>query len=72
MNYLWTEDTGTGKTDKIQIRKEIFSAIENHKINSEHPNSLRCGIPETKKGNERTKLLIQSEEVQKVLLKIIN
>ena len=27
--------TGTGKTDKIQIRKEILSAIENHKINLE-------------------------------------
>ena len=39
---------------------------------SEHPDSLRCGIPETKKGNERIKLLIQSEEVQKVLLKIVN
>ncbi|MCI8991142.1 MAG: hypothetical protein HFG80_00205 [Eubacterium sp.] len=25
--------TGTGKTDKIKIRKEILAAIENHKIN---------------------------------------
>ena len=119
--------TGTGKTDKIQIREEILSAIENHKINlekiknektlkylagfkrystervmkslageltenekwsirgnlmgecwyqdccvSEHPESLRCGIPEIENGNERIKLLIQSEEVQKVLLKMIN
>ncbi len=119
--------TGTGKIDKIQIREEILSAIENHKINlekiknektlkyltgfkrystervmkslageltenekwsirgnlmgecwyqdcciSEHPESLRCGIPEIENGNERIKLLIQSEEVQKVLLKIIN
>lgn len=127
MNYLWTEDTGAGKIDKIQIREEILSAIENHKINlekiknektlkyltgfkrystervmkslageltenekwsirgnlmgecwyqdccvSEHPESLRCGIPEIENGNERIKLLIQSEEVQKVLLKMIN
>ena len=25
--------TGTGKTDKIKIRKEVLSAIENHRIN---------------------------------------
>jgi hypothetical protein len=25
--------TGTGKTDKIKIREEVLSAIENHKIN---------------------------------------
>lgn len=30
MKYLWT---GTGKTDKIKIREEILSAIENHRIN---------------------------------------
>ena len=27
------EWTGTGKTDKIKIRKEVLSAIENHRIN---------------------------------------
>ena len=25
--------TGTGKTDKIKIREEVLSAIEDHKIN---------------------------------------
>ncbi len=128
VNQIFFDDKLIVESKKrIQIRKEILSVIENHKINlekikdgktlkyltgfkkystervmkslageltenekwsirgtllgecwyqdccvSEHPNSLRCGIPETKKGNERIKLLIQSEEVQKVLLKIVN
>ena len=114
--------TGTGKTDKIKIREEVLSAIENHRINllkiddektlqylagfkrystervmkslvgeftqnekwsvkgslmgecwykdccvSEHPDSLRCGKPEVKDGSEKMRILIQSEEVQKVL-----
>ena len=113
--------TGTGKTDKIKIREEVLSAIENHRINllkiddektlqylagfkrystervmkslvgeftqnekwsvkgslmgecwykdccvSEHPDSLRCGKPEVKDGSEKMRMLIQSEEVQKV------
>ena len=118
--------TGTGKTDKIKIREEVLSAIEDHRINlskigdektlqylasfkrystervmkslvgeftqnekwsvkgslmgecwykdccvSEHPNNLRCGKPEVEDGNEKMRMLIQSEEVQKILSTII-
>lgn len=34
---------------------------------SEHPDSLRCGKPEVKGGDEKIRMLIQSEEVQRVL-----
>ena len=116
------EWTGTGKTDKIKIREEVLSAIENHRINlskiddektlqyltgfkrystervmkslvgeftqnekwsvkgalmgecwykdccvSEHPDNLRCGKPEVEDGNEKTWMLIQSEEVHRIL-----
>ena len=33
---------------------------------SEHPDSLRCGKPEVKGGDEKMRMLIQSEEVQRV------
>lgn len=116
------EWTGTGKTDKIKIREEVLSAIENHRINlskiddenaiqylagfkrystervmkslvgeftqnekwsvkgslmgecwykdccvSEHTDSIRCGKPEVEDGNEKMRMLIQSEEVQRVI-----
>lgn len=119
----WTD---TGKTDKIKIREDVLSAIEDHRINlskiddektlqylagfkrystervmkslageftqnekwsvkgplmgecwykdccvSEHPNSLRCGKPEIEDGNEKMRMLIQSETVRKVL-QIVN
>ena len=118
--------TGTGKTDKIKIREEVLSAIENHRINlskiddektlqylagfkrystervmkslvgeftqnekwsvnsplmgecwykdccvSEHPDSLRCGKPEVEGGSEKMRMLIQSEEVQRVIGEVI-
>ena len=118
--------TGTGKTDKIKIREEVLSAIEDHRINlskiddvktlqylagfkrystervmkslvgeftqnekwsvkgslmgecwykdccvSEHPDNLRCGKPEIEDGNDKMRMLIQSEEVQKILSTII-
>jgi hypothetical protein len=118
--------TGIGKTDKIKIREEVLSAIENHRINlskiedentlqflagfkrystekvmkslvgeftqnekwsvkgslmgecwykdccvSEHPDSLRCGKPEVEDGSEKIWMLIQSDEVQKVIGKVI-
>lgn len=118
--------TGTGKRDKIQIRKEILSAIENHSINlskindekalqylsgfkrystervmkslvgeftqnekwsvkellmgecwykdccvSEHSDNKKCGKPEVEDGNEKMRILIHSEEVQRVLDQII-
>ncbi len=114
--------TGTGKADKIRIREEVLSAIENHRINlskikdentlqflagfkrystervmkslvgeftqnekwsvkgslmgecwykdcciSEHLGSLRCGKPEIEDGSGKMRMLIQSEEVQKVI-----
>lgn len=34
---------------------------------SEHPDSLRCGKPEVEDGNEKMRMLIQSEEVQRIL-----
>ena len=34
---------------------------------SEHPDSLRCGKPEVKGGDEKMRMLIQSEAVQRVL-----
>ena len=110
--------TGTGKTDKIKIREDVLSAIEDHRINlskiddektlqylagfkrystervmkslvgeftqnekwsikgslmgecwykdcrvSEHPDNLRCGKPEIEDGNEKMRMLIQSETV---------
>jgi hypothetical protein len=116
--------TGTGKIDKIKIREEVLSAIENHRINlskikdkdtlqflagfkrystervmkalvgeftqnekwsvkgslmgecwykdcclSEHPDSIRCGKPEIEEGSEKMRMLIQSEEVQRILRK---
>ena len=121
------EWTGTGKRDKIKIREEVLSAIENHRINlskigdektlqyiagfkrystervmkslvgeftqnekwsvkgvhmgeywykdccvSEHPDNLRCGKPEIEDGNEKMRMLIQSEEVQKVIGEVIH
>lgn len=118
--------TGTGKTDKIKIREEVLSAIEDHRINlskiddvktlqylagfkrystervmkslvgeftqnekwsvkeelmgecwykdccvSEHPDNLRCGKPEIEDGNKKMRMLIQSEEVQKILSTIV-
>lgn len=120
------EWTGTGKADKIKIREEVLSAIENHRINlskiddektlqyiagfkrystervmkslvgeltenekwsvkgalmggcwykdccvSEHPDNLRCGKPEIEDGNEKMRILMQSETVRKVL-QIVN
>ncbi len=120
------EWTGTGKTDKIKIREEVLSAVENHRISlseidddktlqylagfkrystervmkslvreftqnekwsvkgslmgecwykdccvSEHPDSLRCGKPEIEDGNEKMRILIQSETVRN-LLKVIH
>ena len=38
---------------------------------SEHPDSLRCGKPEIDDGSEKMRMLIQSEEVQKILSTII-
>lgn len=118
--------TGTGKADKIKIREDVLSAIEDHRINlskiddektlqylagfkrystervmkslvgeftqnekwsvkgalmgecwykncciSEHPNNLRCGKPETEDGNEKMRMLICSEEIQKLLNELI-
>ena len=34
---------------------------------SVHPDSLRCGKPEVEEGSEKMRMLIQSEEVQKIL-----
>ena len=34
---------------------------------SEHPDSLRCGKPEVDDGNEKMRMLIQSEEIQKII-----
>ena len=117
--------TGTGKTDKIKIREEVLSAIENHRINlskiddektlqylagfkrystervmksllgeftqnekwsvngshmgecwykdccvSEHQDSLRCGKPAVEGGSEKMQMLIQSEEIQRVIRKV--
>ena len=119
--------TGTGKKDKIKMREEIISAIEDHRIDlskikdektlkylqgfkrystervmkslageltenekwsikgefmgecwyedcciSEHLENLRCGTPDIKNRREKIKALIQSEEVQKILLDMIN
>ena len=38
---------------------------------SEHPDNLRCGNPEIEDGNEKMRMLIQAEEVQKILSTII-
>ena len=119
--------TGTGKTDKIKIREEVLSAIEDHRINlskiedektlqylagfkrystervmkslvgeftqnekwsikgslmgecwykdccvSEYMESLRCGKPEVEGGNEKMRMLIQSEKVQDIINKLVH
>ena len=116
------EWTGTGKREKIKIREEVLSAIENHRINlskigdektlqylasfkrystervmkslvgeftqnekwsvkgvlmgecwykdccvSEHPDNLRCGKPKIEDGNEKMRMLIQSETVRDLI-----
>lgn len=38
---------------------------------SEHPDSLRCGKPEVEGGNKKMRMLIQSEEVQRVIGEVI-
>ena len=38
---------------------------------SEHPDSLRCGKPKGEDGNEKMRMLIQSEEVQRVIGEVI-
>ena len=38
---------------------------------SEHPDSLRCGKPEVEDGSGKMRMLIQSEEVQKVIGEVI-
>lgn len=38
---------------------------------SEHPDSLRCGKPEVEDGSEKMRVLIQSEEVQRVIGEVI-
>ena len=120
------EWTGTGKIDKIKIREEVLTAVENHRINlskiddektlqyiagfkrystervmkslvgeftqnekwsvkgnlmgecwykdccvSEHTDNFRCGNPEVEGGDEKMRMLIQSETVRE-LLKIIH
>ena len=39
---------------------------------SEHLDSLRCGKPEIENGNEKMRMLIQSEEVQKIIREFVN
>lgn len=34
---------------------------------SVHPDSLRCGKPEVEEGSEKMRMLIQSEEIKKIL-----
>ena len=38
---------------------------------SEHPDNLRCGKPEIDDGSEKMRVLIQSEEVQRVIGEVI-
>ena len=38
---------------------------------SEHPDSLRCGKPKVEDGNEKMRMLIQSEEVQRGIGEVI-
>lgn len=118
--------TGTRKSDKIEIREDVLSAIENHRINlskidsektlqyiagfkrystervmkslvgeltenekwsvrgslmgecwykdccvSDHLYNLRCGKPEVEHGSEKMRMLIWSEEIQKIIKEVI-
>lgn len=38
---------------------------------SDHPDSLRCGKPEVRSGSDKMRMLIQSEEVQRVISDVI-
>lgn len=39
---------------------------------SEYPDNLKCGKPKVEDGNEKIRMLIQSEEVQKIINEVIN
>lgn len=39
---------------------------------SEYPDNLKCGKPKVEDGNEKMRMLIQSEEVQKIINEVIN
>lgn len=54
-------DSGTGKT--VLWYKDCCV--------SEHPDNLRCGKPDVEDGNEKMRMLIQSEEVHKIISTII-
>ncbi len=125
-DYVVDNQDIRSKTDKIKIREEVLSAIENHRINlskiddektlqyiagfkrystervmkslvgelteneqwsvkgslmgecwyknccvSEHPDNLRCGKPEVEDGSEKMRMLIQSQEVQRLIEEVI-
>ena len=38
---------------------------------SEHQDSIRCGKPEVEDGDEKMRMLIQSEKVQEVIGKVV-
>ena len=38
---------------------------------SEHPDSLRCGMPDVEDGDEKMRMLIQSEKVQDVIGRVV-
>lgn len=38
---------------------------------SGHPNNLRCGKPEVEEGNEKVRMLIWSQEVQRLIGTVI-
>ena len=38
---------------------------------SEHPDNLRCGKPEVEDGSEKMRMLIRSQEVQRLIEEVI-
>lgn len=70
MKYLWTEDTGAGLHFWKLVNQLLGECWYQDCCVSEHPDHGKCGKPEVEDGAEKMRILIQSEEVKKIIEKI--
>ena len=83
MRYLWTEDTGAGFHFWKLVNQLFFGnelVVESALMGecwykdccvSEYTNNLRCGKLEIEGGDEKIRMLIQSEKVQDIIDKLV-
>ncbi len=62
--------------DGLNVSDQSFKVLKvvNNRVTlqvSDHPDSLRCGKPEVRGGSDKMRMLIQSEEVQRVISGVI-